>query len=101
MGIFVSTVAALSTFYPESRNVQDSAMRMKQIHRLIAKVPTISAFAYRHSVGLPYAYPDNDLSYAGNFLNMMFRISEPKYSPNPVLEPPITSRTAARARCGA
>ena len=86
MGIFVSTVAALSTFYPESRNVLDTAGRMRQIHRLIAKVPTISAFAYRHSVGLPYAYPDNDLSYAGNFLNMMFRISEPKYSPHPILE---------------
>jgi citrate synthase len=86
MGILVSTVAALSTFYPESRHVLEPAMRMKQIHRLIAKVPTISAFAYRHSVGLPYAYPDNDLSYAGNFLNMMYRISEPKYTPNPVLE---------------
>ena len=86
MGIFISTVAALSTFYPESRNVLDSAKRMKQIHRLIAKVPTISAFAYRHSIGLPYSYPDNDLSYVGNFLNMMFRISEPKYKPNPTLE---------------
>jgi citrate synthase len=86
MGILVSTVAALSTFYPESRNVLDPDVRMKQIHRLIAKVPTISAFAYRHSSGLPYAYPDNDLSYVGNFLNMMFRISEPKYKPDPVLE---------------
>jgi citrate synthase len=86
MGILVSTVAALSTFYPESRQVLDPARRMKQIHRLIAKVPTISAFAYRHSVGLPYAYPDNDLSYAGNFLNMMYRISEPRYEPDPVLE---------------
>jgi citrate synthase len=86
MGILISTVAALSTFYPESRNVLDSNVRMKQIHRLVAKLPTISAFAYRHSVGLPYAYPDNDLSYVGNFLNMLFRISEPKYKPNPVLE---------------
>ena len=86
MGIFISTVAALSTFYPESRSVLDSAKRMKQIHRLIAKVPTISAFAYRHSIGLPYSYPDNDLSYVGNFLNMMFRISEAKYKPNPTLE---------------
>jgi citrate synthase len=86
MGILISTVAALSTFYPESRNVLDGDVRMKQIHRLIAKVPTISGFAYRHSVGLPYAYPDNDLSYVGNFLNMMFRISEAKYTPNPVLE---------------
>ena len=86
MGILVSTVAALSTFYPESRNVLDTAVRMAQIHRLIAKMPTIAAFAYRHSTGLPYAYPDNDLSYTGNFLNMMYRISEPKYTPNPVLE---------------
>jgi len=86
MGILVSMVAALSTFYPASRNVTDSEIRMAQIHRLIAKVPTIAAFAYRHSIGLPYAYPDNDLSYAGNFLNMMYRISEPKYKPNPVLE---------------
>jgi citrate synthase len=86
MGIFISTVAALSTFYPESRNVLDAGVRMKQIHRLIAKVPTISAFAFRHSVGLPYAYPDNDLSYVGNFLNMMHRISEAKYRPNKVLE---------------
>ncbi len=86
MGIMISTMAALSTFYPESRAVLDPAVRMKQIHRLIAKVPTISAFAYRHSVGLPYSYPDNDLSYVGNFLNMMFRISEPKYKPNPTLE---------------
>ena len=59
---------------------------MKQIHRLIAKMPTIAAFAYRHSVGLPYAYPDNDLSYTGNFLNMMFKMTELKYKPNPVLE---------------
>jgi citrate synthase len=86
MGILISTVAALSTFYPESRNVADGENRMRQIHRLIAKMPTIAAFAYRHSVGLPYAYPDNDLSYAGNFLNMMYRISEPKYTPNKVLE---------------
>ncbi len=86
MGIFVSTVAALSTFYPEARDISDADNRTRQIHRLIAKVPTVSAFAYRHSVGLPYAYPDNDLGYAGNFLNMMFRISEPKYSPDPILE---------------
>ena len=86
MGILISTVAALSTFYPASRNVSDEEARMRQIHRLIAKMPTISAFAYRHSVGLPYAYPDNDLSYAGNFLNMMYRISEPKYTPNKTLE---------------
>ena len=86
MGMFVSTVAALSTFYPEARNIQDPETRHKQIVRLIAKVPTIAAFAYRHSIGLPYAYPDNDLSFAGNFLNMMFKISEPKFAPDPVLE---------------
>jgi citrate synthase len=86
MGMFVSTVAALSTFYPEARNVLDPEIRLAQIIRLIAKVPTIAAFAYRHSKGLPYVYPDNDLSLTGNFLNMMFRISEPKYEPNPILE---------------
>ncbi|HSJ09436.1 MAG TPA: citrate synthase [Longimicrobiales bacterium] len=86
MGMFVSTVAALSTFYPEARNIMDADVREKQIVRLIAKVPTIAAFAYRHSRGLPYVYPDNDLSVTGNFLNMMFRISEPKFEPNPVLE---------------
>ena len=86
MGMFVSTVAALSTFYPDARKVQDADIRMKQIQRLIAKVPTIAAFAYRHSIGLPYIYPDNDLSFTGNFLNMMFRISEPAYDPDPVLE---------------
>ena len=86
MGMFVSTVAALSTFYPEARKVQEADIRLKQIHRLIAKVPTIAAFAYRHSIGLPYIYPDNELSFTGNFLNMMFRISEPAYDPDPVLE---------------
>src|SRR5690606_1387440 len=86
MGMFVSTVAALSSFYPEARNVQDPAIRKAQIVRLIAKVPTIAAFAYRHRQGLPYVYPDNDLSFTGNFLNMMFRISETKFEPNPVLE---------------
>jgi citrate synthase len=86
MGMLVSTVAALSTFYPESRNIADPEVRNKQIVRLIAKLPTIAAFAYRHSMGLPYAYPDNDLSFAGNFLNMMFKMSEPKYEPDPILE---------------
>ncbi len=86
MGMFVSTVAALSTFYPEARNIQDPEVRQKQIVRLIAKVPTVAAFAYRHSVGQPYVYPDNDLSFAGNFLNMLYKMSEPKYAPDPVLE---------------
>lgn len=86
MGMLVSTLGALSTFYPEARNIRDPQVRQKQIYRLIAKTPTIAAAAYRHSRGLPYVYPDNDLSYAGNFLNMLFKMSEVKYEPNPVLE---------------
>jgi citrate synthase len=86
MGMFVSTVAALSTFYPEAKQIADADARRFQIHRLIAKTPTLAAFAYRHSTGMPYAYPDNDLSYAGNFLNMMFKGTEVKYKPDPVLE---------------
>lgn len=86
MGMFVSTVAALSTFYPEAKNIDDPEVRALQIKRLIAKVPTLAAFAYRHTMGLPFNYPDNDLSYAGNFLNMMFRMVEPRYKPSPVLE---------------
>jgi citrate synthase len=86
MGILVSTVAALSTFYPEARQVHDREIRTKQIYRLIAKMITLAAFAYRHSIGMPYAYPDNDLSYPGNFLNMMFKMTELKYEPDPVLE---------------
>jgi citrate synthase len=86
MGMFVSSVAALSTFYPEARDIEDPEVRLKQIHRLVAKVGTIAAFTYRHSRGLPYVYPDNDLSYAGNFLNMMYKTTELKYEPNPILE---------------
>ena len=86
MGMFVSTVAALSTFYPESKKIFDEQSRSNQIFRLIAKTPTLAAFAHRHSVGMPYAYPDNDLSYTGNFLNMMFKKTEVKYTPHPVLE---------------
>ena len=86
MGMLVSTVAALSTFYPNARKVHDSENRRKQIYRLIAKMPTLAAYAYRHSVGMPYTPPDNELSYTGNLLNMMFRMTEPKYKPNPVLE---------------
>ena len=86
MGMFEAMVAALSTFYPESKNIRDEVTRRKQIHRLIAKVPTIAAFAFRHRVGLPISYPDNDLSYEGNFLNMMFKTTELKYQPNPILE---------------
>jgi len=86
MGIFISTVAALSTFYPEAKRIEEEEVRRKQVVRLLAKVPTIAAFAYRHLRGLPYAYPDNELSYVGNFLNMMFRVTELKYRPDPVLE---------------
>jgi citrate synthase len=86
MGVFVSTVAALSTFYPEAKHIADPAARGSQIRRLIAKAPTLAAFAHRHTMGMPYAYPDNDLSYAGNFLNMMFKSTEVKYTPHPVLE---------------
>ena len=86
MGILVSAVAALSTFYPEAKAVSDQARQHEQIVRLIAKVPTLAAFAYRHAMGLPYAYPDNGLSYTGNLLNMMWKMSEPRYSPDPVLE---------------
>jgi len=86
MGIMVSAVAALSTFYKEASNIFDPVARRNQMVRLIAKMPTLAAFAYRASVGLPFVYPDNDLSYTGNFLNMLFRMAESKYRPNPVLE---------------
>lgn len=86
MGMVVSTLAALSTFYPDSKKIRDPALRELQIHRLVAKIPTIAAFAYRHSVGMPYIYPNNDLSYTANFLTMMFRPSWTiGYDPDPVL----------------
>src|SRR5438874_6553248 len=85
MGIFLSTVGALSTFYPDSKQIFDKGSRLRQMHRLIAKVPSIAAYAYRHSIGRPYNYPDNELSFTGNFLNMRFRMTEIKYQPNPVL----------------
>jgi len=85
MGMFVSTVAALSTVYPDSRNVKDPKTRRRQIERLIGKVPTIAAYTYRHNVGFPYVYPDNDLSYTENFMNMLWKMVEPKYVANPVL----------------
>ena len=86
MGMFISTLGALGTFYPDAKDIFNAEARWKQIYRLIAKVPTIAAFAYRHNVGMPYAYPDNDLSYEGNFLNMMFKTTESKFEPHPVLE---------------
>ena len=86
MGILISTVAALSTFYPEAKNVDDAANRRLQITRLIGKVPTLAAYAYRHRRGLPYVYPDNELTYSGNFLAMMFKMTERSYQPNPAVE---------------
>ena len=86
MGMLVATVGALSTFYPDAKQIHDATSRRIQTHRLLAKMPTIAACAHRHAMGMPYAYPDNDLSYPGNFLNMMFKITELKYRPNPTLE---------------
>jgi citrate synthase len=86
MGILIGTVGALSTFYPDSKQIFDPESRVLQIHRLIAKMPSLAAFSYRHSIGFPYAYPDNELSYCGNFLNMMFKTTELQYQPNPVVE---------------
>jgi len=86
MGRLMSTMSALGTFYEESKNVFDPVCRGKQIVRIIAKIITIAAFNYRRSIGMPYAYPDNDLSYPGNFLNMMFKMTESKYRVDPALE---------------
>jgi len=90
MGMFEATLGALSTFYPDAKDVFNVELRCKQIYRLIAKVPTIAAFAFRHRIGMQYSYPDNDLSYEGNFLNMMFKTTELKYTPNTVLEKALT-----------
>ena len=86
MGKLIATVAALGTFYSEAKNISDAEGRQKQITRLVAKMITIAAFGYRHMIGQPYSYPDNDLSYSGNFLNMMFKTTEVKYKPNAALE---------------
>ena len=85
MGMLTSTVAALSTVYPESRHVLDPKVRDLQIKRLIGKMPTIAAYTYRHSLGYPYVYPDNDFSYSENFMNMLWKMTEPKYQANPIL----------------
>ncbi|HUE01766.1 MAG TPA: citrate synthase [Bryobacteraceae bacterium] len=85
MAILMSTVAALSTFYPDSRKIHDPAVRRMQVIRLIGKMPTLTAYAYRHSLGLPYVYPDNDLSYTKNFMNMLWRRTEARFNVNPVL----------------
>ncbi len=86
MGMFISTMGALSTFYPDAKEIFSEESRRLQTVRLIAKVPSISAYAFRHSIGRPFNQPDNDLSYAGNFLNMLFRMTELKYDAHPVLE---------------
>ena len=86
MGILVGTLGVLSTFYPNAKEIFNEEARTRQIWRLIAKMPTIAAYAYRHQRGLPYVLPDNDLSYLGNFLSMLFKVTELKYEPDPVLE---------------
>jgi citrate synthase len=85
MAIFLSIVGAMSGFYPDAKNIFDKGSRLRQTYRAIAKVPSIAAWAYRHSIGRPYVYPDNDLTFTGNFLNMLFKMTELKYQPNPVL----------------
>jgi len=86
MGMMISTIAGLSTFYPDAKNIFNAESRQKQTFRLIGKMPTLAAFAYRHSLGMPYVYPDRELTYTGNFLNMLFKTSELQYRPNPTLE---------------
>ena len=89
MGMLLSTVGALSTFYPGAKDIFDTDVQKLEIRRLMAKTPTIAGFSYRHTMGLPYVYPDNELSYAGNFLSMMFKMTEAKYEPNPAIEKAI------------
>ena len=86
MGILIAMISAMGTFYPEAKNIFDDEIRQRQIYRLVAKMITIAGFSYRHMMGMPNVYPDNDLSYPGNFLNMMFKTTELKYKPNPALE---------------
>src|SRR6201992_1021265 len=86
MGMLLASVGALSTFYPEASAIKDPDSRYLQVIRLLAKMPTLAAFSYRHNRGMPYVYPDNDLSYAGNFLSMIYKIAELKYEPDPRLE---------------
>jgi citrate synthase len=86
MGMLTASVAALSTFYPDANEIKDEDVRYMQLVRLVAKMPTLAAFAYRHNMGQPYVYPDNDLRYPGNFLNMLYKMTELKYQPDPRLE---------------
>jgi citrate synthase len=108
MGMFLSAMGAMSTFYPDAKAVGDAGVRRAQMVRMIAKVPGIAAFAYRHIIGRPYNLPDSELSYTGNFLNMLFKMTELRYKPHPSSNgrstcssscTPITNRTAARLRC--
>src|SRR6476646_1653474 len=85
MGMLVASVGALSTFYPDANQIHDEGVRGMQIIRLLAKMPTLAAFAFRHNMGQPYVYPDNELAYPGNFLSMMYRMTELKYEPDPRL----------------
>ena len=110
MGMLLASVGALSTFYPEAAAIKDPESRYIQVIRLLAKMPTLAAFSYRHNRGMPYVYPDNDLSYPGNFLSMIYKIAELKYEPDPRSSmrstcssscTPITSRTARPAPCAA
>ena len=86
MGMFLSAVGALSTFYPDAKDIFSVESRRLQTIRLIAKVPSLAAYAFRHTIGRPYVLPDNDLGYSGNFLNMLFKMTEPRFKPHPVLE---------------
>src|SRR5215204_1139475 len=86
MGMFLSAVGAMSTFYPDAKTIFDVQSRRMQTIRLIAKVPSIAAYAFRHTIGRPYVLPDNELSYSGNFLNMLFKMTESRFKPHPVLE---------------
>src|SRR5437588_11015074 len=91
MGMLLGSVGALSTFYPDANDIKDPENRLLQTIRLIAKLPTLAALAFRHSNGQPYVYPDNDLNYAGNFLNMLYKMTELKYEPAPRLERALAS----------
>ena len=109
MGMLLASTGALSTFYPDANRIKDEEIRYLQIIRLLAKMPTLAAFAFRHNMGQPYVYPDNDLSYAGNFLSMMYKMTELSTSPtrgwsarstSSSSSTPTTSRTAPRRPCG-
>ena len=108
MGMLLASTGALSTFYPDANQIKDEEIRYLQMIRLVAKMPTLAAFSYRHNMGQPYVYPDNDLRYPGNFLSMLYKMTELKYEPDPrwsarstccSSSTPTTSRTARPRRC--